>query len=101
MTEKVKVANVKDIAQGTSKYVEAAGKKMAIFNVGGEFFAISNTCGHAGGPLADGSLAGEVVTCSWHGFEFDVKTGECLTNPSLGIEKYKVIVENDEVFVEV
>ena len=101
MTEKVKVCSASEITEGTPKLVEANGKQIAIFNVGGKFFAISNVCAHADGSLAEGSVAGDVVTCPLHAWEYNVKTGESLTMPGAKVEQFKVIVENDEIYVEV
>ena len=101
MTEKVKVGSVGDITEGTPKLVEANGKQIAIFKVGGKFFAISNVCAHAGGSLADGVVSEDVVTCPLHAWEYNIKTGESLTMPGAKVEQFKVIVENDEIYVEV
>ena len=73
---------------GQSRCVELEdGRPIALFNVDGEIFALDNTCPHAGGPLGEGSLDGEVVSCPWHGWKFNVKTGDCLKNP---IEDWRV-----------
>lgn len=70
------------------------GAEVALFNVDGSLHAIENFCPHRGYPLADSRLYGNVVECDVHGFEFDVTTGECLTNSDCGIETYKVTVED-------
>ena len=61
---------------------EVAGKKVAVFNVDGAFYAIDDTCTHRGGPLSEGQLAGQEVTCPWHGAVFDVTTGRVLGPPA-------------------
>lgn len=101
MPEKVKVAKASELEEGSSKVIEAGGKQIAVFNVGGKFYAISNLCAHKGGPLGEGFLSGETVTCPLHAWEFDLKTGQSLTTPGANVEKFNVIVENGEVFVEV
>ena len=78
MSKLIKVAETKDVSPGTAKVVQAEGRSIALFNVAGTFHAIDNTCTHRGGPLGEGELAGEVVTCPWHGAKFNVKTGEVL-----------------------
>jgi nitrite reductase (NADH) small subunit len=55
------------------------GDQLALFNVDGEYYAIENFCPHKGAPLSEGQLCGHIVECSWHGWQFDVRTGECLT----------------------
>ena len=74
--------------------VQAEGRSIALFNVAGSFCAIDNTCSHEGGPLGEGELAGEIVTCPWHNAEFNVKTGEALDHLptkacSVILSKYK------------
>src|SRR5262245_2263824 len=67
MPQFVKVGTKTDFESlNTGKLVQAGGQNIAIFKAGGNFCAIENTCPHAGGPLAEGSIAGEVVTCPWH-----------------------------------
>ena len=80
--------------------IEVGGKKIALFNVDGTFFAVDNTCKHRGGPLGEGELSGMVVTCPWHGWEYDVRTGVSQTDPSIGVTSYKVKVEGDDILVE-
>ncbi|MBI2664410.1 nitrite reductase small subunit NirD [Candidatus Woesearchaeota archaeon] len=101
MPQKIKVANVNEIPEGSSKIVEAAGKEIAVFNIKGKFFAISNICAHQGGSLGEGFVAGETVTCPLHAWEYDLETGESQTQPGAKVPAYKVIVENDGVFVEI
>lgn len=99
MAEKIKVAKTTDIAEGTSKVVDAGGKQVAVFNIGGKFYAIANECAHQGGPLGDGFLSGACVTCPWHAWEYDLKTGKCETMPGANVETFEVKVEGDEVFL--
>src|SRR5262249_26060555 len=97
----VKVAGTKEVAPGTGKVVDAEGRRLALFNVAGAFHAIDNTCTHQGGPLGEGDLAGEVVTCPWHGAQFNVKTGAVLATPARqGVQSIPVKVQGDDVLVE-
>jgi len=96
-----KVAKKSDIPVGSGKVVEAGGKMIAVFNCEGTFYAMDNTCKHRGGPLGDGSLSGMVVTCPWHGWEYDVTTGECATDRSIKVQKFDVTVEGDDILVSV
>jgi nitrite reductase/ring-hydroxylating ferredoxin subunit len=77
-------------------------KVLAVFNVEGKFYAIDDTCTHAGASLAEGPVAGTVVTCPWHGATFDIATGAVLSDPAYeGVQPYSVKVEGDSVFVEI
>ena len=67
MPEYVKVAQASELEPNLGKLVEVQGKKIALFNVDGKFHAIDNTCTHRGGPLSEGELEGDEVTCPWHG----------------------------------
>ena len=100
MSEFVEIAKKSDVAEGAGKLVEVDGKKIALFNVGGEISAIDNTCTHQGGPLCDGQLDGSIVTCPWHGWQYDVKTGVSPVNPAAKVNKYNIKVEGDSVLLE-
>ena len=95
----VKVANTSDLKPGESKVVEVDGEQVALFNVDGEFFAISNTCLHRGGPLGEGFVEGDVVTCPWHGWRYNVKTGANLMIPNQKVPAYQIKIEGNDVFV--
>ena len=99
MATMTKVAKTSDIPTGTGKVLEIGGKTVAVFNCEGTFFAIDNTCKHRGGPLGEGSLAGTTVSCPWHGWEYDVKTGECAMDPSIKVQTFDVKVEGDDVLL--
>jgi len=98
---KVKVAEASEIPPGQGKVVQAEGKTLAVFNCDGAFYAIDNTCLHRGGPLGEGDLDGNVVTCPWHGWFYDVTTGCYMEDESKRVACYAVKVESDEVLVEV
>ncbi len=95
----INAGKVSDIAEGGSIILQAENKKIALFKSGGKFYAIDNLCPHRGAPLADGHVENCRVTCSWHAWEFDLKTGECLTVPDGKVKAYAVKIEKDEVFV--
>ena len=101
MAERVKVADAAEVAPGEGRVVEAAGKAIALFNASGTFYAIDNTCLHRGGPLGEGDLEDTVVTCPWHGWRWDVKTGANVNNPAVTLSCYPVTIEGGAVYVEV
>src|SRR5438094_7925963 len=98
---RVKVAAVGDLATGEGKVVEVEGKTLALFNVGGTYYAIDNACAHRGGPLGEGELDGRVVTCPWHAWRWDVTSGANVNNPAVKVECYPVLVEGGAVVVDV
>ena len=104
------VAAVGDIPPGTRKLAEVNGRSIVVFNLGGEFFALNNRCPHRGGSLHQGrqtglvesnepgnycySRQGEIIRCPWHGWEFDIRTGQSWCDPnSVRARNFKVQVE--------
>lgn len=84
------------------KLFEAEGQKIAIFNLGGTYYAIGDTCTHRGGPLSAGLVADEVVTCPWHGARYNIKTGAVLSPPApQGVKSFPVRVTGNDVEVEI
>src|SRR4051812_43144761 len=83
MAEPVKVATRSEIPPGGKKLVEVDGRPIAVFNVGGSFYAIDDVCTHDGGPLAEGDLIGDQIRCPRHGARFDVRTRKALGLPAV------------------
>ena len=102
MAEFMKVAKTSELNPGKGTAVEVNGKKVALFNVGGSFYAIDDTCTHRGGSLSEGELDDQKVACPWHGAVFDVTTGEALSPPApTGVARYNVRIEGADIEVEV
>jgi len=95
-----KAAKVSEIPAGSIKTVEIGGRSLALANVSGTFYAIDNTCLHRGGPLGEGQLEGNVVTCPWHGWQFDVTTGKAVQNPNAGVRCVATEIRGDEVYID-
>ena len=100
MAQWVQVAEAADIAPGGCGEYVAGGRIIALFNVAGKIYALDGICPHQGGPLGKGALAGCIVTCPWHGFQFDVTTGQHQTSQSLAQPTFPVKVENGYVYVD-
>lgn len=101
MAEFVRVAATADIPEGEGRTFEVGDQEVAVFNVGGRFFAIDNTCKHQGGPLGEGELAGTVVTCPWHEWTYDVTTGESPDDPDCAVPCFRIRVDGDDILVAV
>ena len=102
MVNLIKVASKNDFPPGSAKTVSVNNKVIAVFNIDGKYYAISDECTHAAGPLSEGEISGTTVTCPLHGAIFDVTTGAVLGEPALeGVESFKVHVVGDEIKVEV
>jgi nitrite reductase/ring-hydroxylating ferredoxin subunit len=116
MTE-YRVGALADFPPGTHRVVQVGKRGIGVFNLGGELFALPNLCPHQFGPLAEGKTngtmictaetgwkhvwarEGEIVTCPWHGLEFDIRTGRSLASPRLSVRRYTVRVEGEAVYV--
>lgn len=111
------VASVDEIAPGASKLVTVKGREIGVFNVRGNFYALANRCPHGGGPMCLGTVGpivrasvpgeyrlerdGEFLRCPWHGWEFDIKTGQSWCDPEkLGLKSYQVRVASGAELVE-
>lgn len=100
MADWVKVAAVGEIALGTCKVVDVDGTAVAVFNVGGDYFAIEDVCTHDGGELTGGIIDGDQVVCPRHGARFCVRTGEALSAPAYEpTAKFPVRIDNGVVQV--
>ncbi len=99
MAEYETVAKASEVAPGEMKLVDVDGEEVVIANVDGVYFAFSNTCTHEGGPLVEGELDGDIVTCPWHSTPFNVKTGEAqeggVTDDQVPV--YEVRLEGDDI----
>ncbi|HEX6386144.1 MAG TPA: Rieske (2Fe-2S) protein [Anaerolineae bacterium] len=111
------VCRADDLAPGERKIVDVDGKSVGVFNVGGRFYALLNYCPHNGGALCRGPVTGTtlptdkyeyvygregaILRCAWHGWEFDIATGESLIDPHIRARTYPVSVENGEVVVRI
>jgi nitrite reductase/ring-hydroxylating ferredoxin subunit len=96
-----KAARCADLPAGSARTGSVNGREIALFNVGGKIYATTNTCPHAGGPLGEGDLEGTVVTCPWHGWQFDVTTGASPVNPKAKVPTYEIKIEGEDVLVKV
>ena len=101
MADFVRVASTGDVPDGEGRVFEVNGRQVAVFNSGGTFYAIDNTCEHQGGPLAEGELDGNVVTCPWHGWTYDITSGASPDDPDTQVEKFEIKVDGSEILVAV
>ena len=98
-TEFHKAAKVSDLMPGKGLVVQVAGMRLALFNCDSVFYAIKNTCPHMGGELGEGLLTGDIVTCPWHGWRFNVRTGKNPEADVVGVRTFEVRVEGEEIFI--
>jgi nitrite reductase (NADH) small subunit len=94
------VARVEEVPPGTARVVTVGDRDLALFNCEGSFYATQGDCLHLGGPLGHGELHdGCVLSCPWHGWQYDVRTGENVFDRALKLETFETVVEDGEVKV--
>ena len=110
------VGRVADLPPGSRRLIRAGRFEVGVFNVNGKYYALNNRCPHAGGPLCLGEVTGttedvgayrviwvrqgEIVSCPWHAWEFDIASGRTITEPTKSVRTYPVRVEDGHVIVE-
>jgi nitrite reductase (NADH) small subunit len=97
----VTVARVEDVPQGTVKHVRAGEEEVAVAHVGDVFYATQGLCLHLHGPLGEGRLDGSVLTCPWHGWQYDVRTGLNEFDHAIQLRTFEVRLEDGEIQVDV
>jgi nitrite reductase/ring-hydroxylating ferredoxin subunit len=113
------VAKAADLPEGDRRIVTAGQNEIGVFHQGGSYFAYSNYCVHSGGPACEGIMINKVVdiiaadrtyqgqtfsdemhfVCPWHGYEYDLKTGQCMGDPKLKLKRFEVVRRGDEIYV--
>jgi nitrite reductase/ring-hydroxylating ferredoxin subunit len=97
----LRAASLAEIKPGQPILVELGGQRIVLARVGEQVHALSDTCAHRGGPLSEGKLNGFRLACPWHGWMYDVRTGQC-SFPGRGasVASYPVRIDTDDVWVE-
>lgn len=96
----IPLIKVAECPPGSARELVAADRVIALYNVEGQFHALDGVCPHQGGPLGKGKLAGCIVTCPWHGWQFDVRDGQHLLHAQMRQPSYGVRVEGDTVMID-
>ena len=95
----VAVGRLADFEPGRGRMVDVNGRHVAIFRLGDDLYALDNLCLHRGGPLCDGDISNGVVTCPWHGWSYQIKTGMMVQDPRVGVDRHEVRLDGDQVLV--
>jgi len=95
-----RACSVDDVPPGTGKELVVGGKIVALYHVDDQFYALDGICPHAGGPLGKGMLRKTIVTCPWHGWQFDVTTGRHCLTAHIQAKKYSTTIEGNDVFID-
>mgnify|MGYP001605070310 CR=1 FL=1 len=101
MSEFIKICSKNEVGDGKGRVVEVKGKNIAVMNDNGKFFAVENECKHMQGPLGEGECSDGKVTCPWHGWEYDLKTGKNTFDEDVKLKTYEVKVQGNDILVKV
>ena len=99
MADFVPVGRLGDFTPGQGRMVDVSGRHVAVFRLGDELYALDNMCLHRGGPLCDGHIDNGVVTCPWHGWSYEIKTGTMVQDPRVGVSRHEIRLDGDHVTV--
>lgn len=101
MAEFVKVATVGELLPGDRKIIDFEDVTVALFNVDGNYYCIEDVCTHDGGPVAEGEIEGNAISCPRHGALFDLRDGSALSMPAvLPVKTFQVKIDGEDIFVE-
>lgn len=101
MSQFFQVATIHEIHPGESKTIPLQGREILVINNNGTFYAVKNSCPHQGVQLDRGAIEGGILTCPGHAWRFDLKTGDALDHPPLGLRCYRIEVRGDAIWVEI
>jgi nitrite reductase (NADH) small subunit len=99
VTEFEPVGRIADFTPGQGKKVTVGGRHVALFRLGDEFFALDNMCLHRGGPICDGLIDNGVVTCPWHFWSYEIRTGTMVQDPRVGLSRHEVRLDGEVISV--
>ena len=100
---KIIACKINELQDGNMKKVVIDGRDIVVANVGGKYFACDDTCTHSGASLSEGTIENSIITCGWHGAQFDCTTGNLAKFPAKinGLKSYNVSIESEDVFIEI
>lgn len=96
---KIRVCPLAELKPGTSVEKRILARRLAVFNDGGELLAIEADCKHMKASLAAGNVKDGIVTCRWHGWQYDLRSGQCLTVEGMKLKRYEIEIAAGDVFV--
>jgi nitrite reductase (NADH) small subunit len=120
MSAEIRVGSISDLVDGQRLLAAVDGREVFVFERDGRLYAFENVCRHMGGPVGEGNLIGKVesvldetgahvrdrfstteihLVCPWHGWEYDIETGECAANRRIRLRRYEAVQRGDDVYV--
>lgn len=100
MPSKIKMGSLADLPPGRAIEKQILARKIAVFNYNGRLIGMESECKHMRASLAKGgAIAGRELTCAWHGWKYDIETGECTNYPGFKLKTYEVVLEGDTIYL--
>jgi len=100
MSSRIKMGNLSDLPPGRAIEKQIMARKVAVFNHEGRLIGMESECKHMRASLTrGGAIAGRELTCAWHGWKYDIETGECTNNPGFRLKTYDVELEDDTIYL--
>ena len=100
-TETILVAREDELPEGERKIISYGNDTIGVFHHKGKWYALRNSCLHRGGPVAAGTLDGDILACPWHGYQYNITNGQLLYDPSASLKMYLVVIQDGGVYIEV
>jgi 3-phenylpropionate/trans-cinnamate dioxygenase ferredoxin component len=97
--QRIKMGKASELSPGKSIEKRILARRIAVFNVDGELFGIESDCKHMKASLQRGTVRDKIVTCPWHHWQYDIRTGQCLTVDKFKLKTYQVEIEGDDVYI--
>ncbi|PYQ13025.1 MAG: hypothetical protein DMH00_05255 [Acidobacteria bacterium] len=98
---RIVVGKVRELPPGLSRSLWVGGRRVALFNLAGEFFAVDAACPHMGADLSNGSISGNTLTCAWHHWQFHLRSGDGLTRDWARLTVHRLMREGDDLVLEI
>ena len=96
---RIKFAKVAELPPGTSIEKRILARRIAVVNDNGTLYGIEAECKHMKAPLSTGEVKDGIITCSWHNWQYELKTGKCLTQKNMDLQKFEVEIDNDDIYL--
>ncbi|MEW6052023.1 MAG: Rieske (2Fe-2S) protein [Candidatus Zixiibacteriota bacterium] len=97
--QRIRMGSLSELLPGKVIEKRILAKRVAVFNENGTLYGLESECKHMKASLAKGGVDQGILTCNWHGWKYDLRTGECLTQPGMRLKRYDIEVEGDQVFL--
>src|SRR3990172_5315484 len=97
--QRIKMGKISELSTGSAFEKRILARRIAVFNIDGKLYGIESDCKHMKASLRKGNVQNDIVTCPWHHWQYDIKTGQCLTVDKFKLKTYQVEIEGNNVYI--